>query len=284
MFRVIGISKTVLPRSIETIRSGAHRLIDTRPTGLALRRLIDACVAAAETAVAAGGDPAASIVTTVDHAASDLAKQGWKTGQRAASLLADDATVLTHCFPDRAYVYMLMEAARAGKRLHVICSETRPYLQGARLTSLCAQQAGFDAALISDGMGGFLMRRGSVDAFITAADRVCMDGTVCNKIGTYQYALAAHANGVPYYVLRQSGPDLESADESDIVIEERSGDALLYCGSERTAPDGVRGIYPGFDITPPELVHSIITDRGIFSPSDIRSYPETEPFVTDSIM
>ena len=116
-----------------------------------------------------------------------------------------------------------METARQGKNLNIICSETRPYLQGARLTALCAQQAGFSAKVITDGMGGFLMRQGEIDAFVTAADRVCMDGTVCNKVGTYQYALAAQANNLPYYTLRQSGPDEESATEADVQVEYRDG-------------------------------------------------------------
>lgn len=270
--------------AMTTILSNANRLVRTRLTGLALKRMIDACVDAAKSAVAAGTNPLERIVETVDHAAADLARQGWKTGQRAASRLENGATILTHCFPDRSYVYMLLEAAIAGKQLNVICSETRPYLQGARLTSLCAVEAGCNTSLISDGMGGYLMRKGGIDAFVTAADRVCMDGTVCNKIGTYQYALAAHANDVPYFVLRQSGPDLESADENDIVVEERSGDALLHCGGERIAPAGVHGLYPGFDITPPELVHAIVTDRGIFEPADVFRYPDTEPFIPNAIL
>lgn len=266
------------------INSNALRLIDTRPTGLALRRMVTACLAASQAAIESGVDPAQHIVATVDQAATNLAQQGWKTGQRIASLLEDGSTILTHCFPDRSYVYMLMEAAKAGKNLKIICSETRPYLQGARLTSLCAQQAGFDTALISDGMGGFLMRRGDIDVLITAADRVCMDGTICNKIGTYQYALAANTHNIPYYVLRQSGPDLESANEDDIDIEERSGDALLYSGNERVAPEGVCGIYPSFDITPPELIHRIVTDRGVFAPSEISSYAKATSFISHSIL
>ena len=266
------------------IRSGAARLGKTRPTGLALHRMLTACQGGAEAAIAAGEDPVAAIVAIVDDAAATLARQGWKTGQRAAELLDDGASILTHCFPDRSYVYLLMETAKAGKQLNVICSETRPYLQGARLTSLCAQQVGFSATVITDGMGGFLMRRGDIDAFVTAADRVCMDGTVCNKIGTYQYALAANANDIPYYALRQSGPDRESADEGDIEVEMRSGDALLFCGSERIAPEGVQGLYPGFDITPPELVSAIVTDRGVFDPSAINTYIDAEPFVSDAIL
>jgi methylthioribose-1-phosphate isomerase len=269
---------------LNEIRSAAKRLTSTRPTGLALHRMMDACLGCAEEAIAAGEDPTESIVATVDNAAALLARQGWKTGQRAAGLLEDGMSILTHCFPDRSYVYLLMEAARAGKKLNVICSETRPYLQGARLTSLCAIQAGFNATVITDGMGGFLMRRGDIGAFVTAADRVCMDGTVCNKIGTYQYALAASANGIPYYALRQSGPDVASASEADIAIEMRSGDELLYCGGERTAPDGVEGLYPSFDITPPDLLRAIVTDRGIFAAEEIHRYADADPFVTDAIL
>ena len=269
---------------LKNIRSGAARLIKTRPTGLALQRMMEVCLQRAEAAIAAGEDPIDAILATVDRAAATLARQGWKTGQRAAALLEDGMSILTHCFPDRSYVYLLMEARKTGKQLNVVCSETRPYLQGARLTSLCAQQAGFNATVITDGMGGFLMRRGDIDALVTAADRVCLDGTICNKIGTYQYALAASANGIPYYVLRQSGPDMESAGERDIEIEMRPGDALLYCGAERTAPHGVQGLYPSFDITPPDLVRAIITDRGVFVPEEIHRYADTDPFVTDAIL
>jgi len=266
------------------LRTAADRLTRTRPTGLALRRMIKECLQRADAAIVAGKNPGDAIVATVDHAAANLARQGWKTGQRAAGLLEDGTTILTHCFPDRSYVYLLMEAARAGKHLKVICSETRPYLQGARLTSLCALQAGFSASVITDGMGGFLMRRGDIGAFISAADRVCMDGTVCNKIGTYQYALAASANGIPYYALRQSGPDTESAGEADIEVEMRSGDELLSFAGERTAPQGVTGLYPSFDITPPELVSAIVTDRGVFASAKINTYVDTAPFVSDAIL
>jgi len=269
---------------METIRLAADRLLKTRPTGLALQRMMNHCLRQAEAAIERGQSAAEMIVATVDSAAASLARQGWKTGQRAAELIEDGSRILTHCFPDRSYVYMLMEAARAGKQFHIVCSETRPFLQGARLTSLCALQAGFEATVITDGMGGFLMRRGDIDVFVTAADRVCMDGTVCNKIGTYQYALAASANDIPYYALRQSGPDRESADEDDIVVEMRSGDALLYCGGERTAPQGVTGLYPSFDITSPELVKAIVTDRGVFEPSRIAEYVDAHPFVSDAIL
>jgi len=116
------------------------------------------------------------------------------------------------------------------------------------------------------------MRRGLAQALVTAADRVCLDGTVCNKVGTYQYALAARANGVPYYVMRQSGPDQESADEAHVEIEFRDGDQVLDFMGIRTTADGVDGLYPAFDITPPELVTAIVTDRGIFDPRVVADY------------
>lgn len=269
---------------VQTLRASAERLIATRPTGLALKRMQTACLARAEAAAANGGDPKSAILKLVDQGAAALARQGWKTGQRAAELLDDGARILTHCFPDRSYCYLLMEARRTGKTLSVYCSETRPYLQGARLTAYCAHELGFDTHVATDGMGGFLMRRGAIDAFITAADRVCMDGSVCNKIGTYPHALAARANGVPYYVLRQSGPDTESANEHDVDIEMRAGDAVVTMAGERTAPDGVDGIYPSFDITPADLVSRIVTDRGVFAAADIAQYVTSTPFIEDAVV
>jgi methylthioribose-1-phosphate isomerase len=270
--------------SLDELRVTANRLIQTRPTGLAIARMMKACLARAEHAVNAGLNVQSELVALVGQAATVLAKQGYETGKNACDLLPDGATILTQCFPDRSYVYLLMETARRGKSINVICSETRPYLQGARLTSLCAQQAGFNAKVITDGMGGLLMRQGEVDAFVTAADRVCMDGTVCNKIGTYQYALAAKANDLPYYTLRQSGPDRESVTEADIELEYRNGEEIVNWAGVRTAPEGVEGYYPSFDITPPELVTKIITDRGVFDSNQIHTYLDAPEKIVGAIV
>ena len=152
------------------------------------------------------------------------------------------------------------------------------------MTAYCAHEAGFDTKVATDGMGGHLMRSGMIDAFITAADRVCMDGAVCNKIGTYPHALAAHANGVPYYVLRQSGPDTESANEDDIDIEARDGDDVVVFEGQRIAPEGVSGVYPAFDITPPQLVTRIVTDRGVFEADRIGEYVTATPYLQDAVV
>jgi methylthioribose-1-phosphate isomerase len=270
--------------NIAGLELAATRLIQTRPTGLAIARMMKACLREAKRAVKNGLPLQSQIISLVDQAATVLAKQGYETGKNACDLLGDGATILTQCFPDRSYVYLLMETARRGKTINVVCSETRPYLQGARLTALCAQQAGFNTKVITDGMGGLLMRQGEIDAFVTAADRVCMDGTVCNKVGTYQYALAAHANDVPYYTLRQSGPDRESASEADIELEYRNGEEIVNWAGVRTAPIGVEGYYPSFDITPPELVTKIITDRGVFDANTIYQYGDAVEKIPGAIV
>ena len=279
-----GLALAAGSQNMTELEVASSRLLKTRPTGLALHRMQAACMSAARTAQAAGGNLQASILDVVDGAAATLAKQGYKTGRNACALLEDGSTILTHCFPDRSFAYLLVEARRTGIKLKVIASETRPYLQGARLTSLCAQQAGFDVRVITDGMSGFLMQRGEIDVFVTAADRVCMDGTVCNKIGTYQHALAARANKRPYLVLRQSGPDTESADVSAVEVEYRDGEEVVSIAGNRTSPIGVEGLYPAFDCTPPELVTRIVTDRGAFRAAEVSRYVDVEPYVRDAVV
>jgi len=256
------------------VDAAALRLAATRPTGLALQRRLAECRGAARRAMAADEDVVAAVVRVVDGAAQRLACQALATARHAAPLIAHADAVLTHCFADRSLLYLLLEARRAGRTLRVYCSETRPYLQGVRLTAPAVAQIGHRATVITDGMGGLLMRRREVAALLTAADRVCLDGTICNKIGTYQYALAAKANDVPYYVLRQSGPDRESPDESHVHIEFRDGDAVLEGLRDALAPD-IDALYPAFDITPPHLVTAIVTDQGAFEPAAIAGYRDS---------
>ncbi|MBL0375460.1 hypothetical protein JJB09_25975 [Rhizobium sp. KVB221] len=263
------------------IEATAAMLRATRPTGLALSRMLDAALAAARTV---GTDRAAAIVALTDRAAAALARQGYETGRNACALIPDGATILTHCFPDRSYAYLLLAAKAEGKHYTIVCSETRPYLQGARLTALVATELGFPTHVITDGMGGYLMRENFVSHFITAADRVCLDGTVCNKIGTYQYALACADNDKPYIVLRQSGPDPDSRDESDIHVEMREGREVVEFLGQRTAPLAATGLYPTFDIVPPRLVRRIVTDRGDFAPDAVAAYFDRPTVVLDAVL
>ncbi len=260
---------------LATLDAAARRLIATRPTGLALSRMMAECRSAASGADARKDAMIAAIVATVDAKAQQLARQALATARHALPLIGSADAILTHCFADRSLLYLLLEARRMGRSLQVYCSETRPYLQGARLTAPAVLETGHHPTVVTDGMGGFLMRRAMVQAFITAADRVCLDGTICNKIGTYPHALAARASSIPYYVLRQSGPDFESAREADVEIEFRDARSVLEFMGTATSTSGVDALYPAFDITPHELVTAIVTDQGIFHPQAIGRYRRT---------
>jgi methylthioribose-1-phosphate isomerase len=183
-------------------------------------------------------------------------------GRHTAELLPDKATVLTHCWAD-LYLVELVRAA-AGKDLAFICTETRPYLQGARLTAETLAEMGADTTVITDGMGAAVLSGGTVDALVTAADRVTMDGHVVNKIGTLGLAVAAHAFGVPFHAMVQA-PDRLAPTAADVPIEYRDGTEIVN-------RPGIRGLYPAFDITPPRFVSTVVTDRGPFDPRQLADY------------
>ena len=187
-----------------------------------------------------------------------------------AERLPDKATVMTQCFAETVVGLMLRDAAQMGKTVRLICPETRPFLQGARLTASVAAQQGCEATVITDNMPGMILSREKVDLFTSAADAICMDGTVINKVGTFQIALCARHFGVPYYVT--GAPDRHKASADAVTIEYRDGDAVLDHQGVRVTAPGVRGLYPAFDVTPPELVTGYVTDRGVFTAASLSGY------------
>ena len=194
-------------------------------------------------------------------------------GSNGAKLFNDGDVVLTHCnagsLATVAYgtaLGVIRSARESGKRLSVIATETRPVMQGARLTAFELQHDGIDVSLIPDTAVGHLMSRGAIRRVIVGADRVLRSGHVFNKIGTYQVAILANKHKVPFYVAAPlSTFDFESSPE-DVVIEERSADEVTKVGRKRVAPKGVRIFNPAFDMTPPELITGIITERGVLEP------------------
>ena len=171
---------------------------------------------------------------------------------------------MTQCFAETVVGLLLREAVAQGKTVQLFCPETRPFLQGARLTASVAAQQGCRTTVITDNMPGMIFSTQKVDLFTSAADAICMDGTIINKVGTFQIALCAKHFGVPYYVT--GSPDRSKPNAQSVQIEYRDGQSVLeHQGICVTAP-GVKGLYPAFDITPPELVSGIVTDRGIFTP------------------
>ena len=149
----------------------------------------------------------------------------------------------------------------------MLVDETRPFLQGARLTAWELQQAGIDQTLITDNMAGYFMRRGEVDCVIVGADRIAANGDVANKIGTYSLAVLARAHHVPFYVAAPSSTvDLQTPDGDHIPIEQRAQEEVTHLAGQLVAPDGVQAAHPAFDVTPSELIDAIITEQGIVRP------------------
>jgi methylthioribose-1-phosphate isomerase len=194
-----------------------------------------------------------------------------RMGDLGAALLGPGSRLLTHCnagaLATAGYgtaLGVIRSAARDGKVKNVFADETRPYLQGARLTAWELMQEGIPTTLIADNMAGFMMSRGEVDAVIVGADRIAANGDVANKIGTYGVAVLAHANGIPFYVAAPvSTFDLDCPTGAGIPIEERSADEVTHHGGRRLAPAGVNVRNPAFDVTPHRYVTAIVCERGV---------------------
>jgi methylthioribose-1-phosphate isomerase len=194
-------------------------------------------------------------------------------GINGASLLEEGDVILTHCNAGSLATVgygtalgVIRAADEAGKRIKVVATETRPVMQGSRLTVFELQHDGIDVSLIPDTAAGYMMSRRMIKRVIVGADRVLRTGHVFNKIGTYQVAVLANLHRIPFYVAAPfSTFDFES-NPSDIVIEERPVEEVVKIAGKRIAPDGVRVFNPAFDLTPPELISCIITEKGVLKP------------------
>lgn len=193
-------------------------------------------------------------------------------GRKLAELIPENGSIMTQCFAGTVIGTMLRECKKMKKQVKLICAETRPYYQGARLTASVACDMGFDVTVISDNMAAYAMKEKKIDIFTSASDVITMDGHIINKIGTFQMALAAKYLGIPYYVT--GTPDSHYASADKVVIEERNPDLVLESFGVKHTMEGVKGYYPAFDITPPDFVTGIVTDRGILKPIELASYYE----------
>jgi methylthioribose-1-phosphate isomerase len=197
-----------------------------------------------------------------------------RIGRYGAALLADGQGVLTHCnaggLATADYgtaLAVIFAAQEAGKRVHVYADETRPLLQGARLTAWELRQRGIDVTLICDSMAAQVMREGRVQAVVTGADRIAANGDTANKIGTYGVALLAAAHDIPFYVAAPSSTfDLSIPDGDQIPIEQRDPREITHGFGRQTAPDGIAVYNPAFDVTPARLIRAIICERGVIQP------------------
>ncbi|WP_068346645.1 S-methyl-5-thioribose-1-phosphate isomerase [Kosmotoga arenicorallina] len=195
-------------------------------------------------------------------------------GRNGSELLRDGDTVLTHCNAGALATVdygtalgVIRAAVEAGKRISVFADETRPYLQGARLTAWELMKDGIDVTLISDNMAGWVMSQGKIDAVVVGADRIAANGDVANKIGTYSVAVLAQRHGIPFYVAAPlSTIDLSTPTGKEIPIEERSHKEITHVQGIQVAPHNVKCYNPAFDVTPWNLVTGIITEKGVVRP------------------
>jgi methylthioribose-1-phosphate isomerase len=192
-------------------------------------------------------------------------------GRNGAVLLPSEGSILTHCnagaLATAGYgtaLGVVRAAVESGKKLHVFADETRPFLQGSRLTAWELMKDGIPTTLISDNMAGHIMSQGKIQAVIVGADRVAANGDAANKIGTYSVAILAKEHGIPFYVAAPfSTVDLETPDGTMIPIEERSAREVTHVGERQIAPSGVDVRNPAFDVTPAKYITAIITERGV---------------------
>lgn len=271
------------PRFEAFLREAAQRIRETRPTAVNLGWGVDLGLARV---AELGGQPVLVVRDALWMLADTLADQDVRTNERigshGAALIRDGARILTHCNTGALAAVdwgtalgVVRSAARQGKRLHVYVDETRPFLQGSRLTAWELAQEGIPYTIITDSMAGHFMARGEIDLCIVGADRIAACGDVANKIGTYTIAVLARAHQLPLYVVAPTSTiDLQVETGADIPIEERSPDEVLSVAGVRLAPEGANARHPAFDITPADYVTAIVTEVGVLGPPYDRALAE----------
>ena len=264
-------SKTA-EQQLQFLENAAEIISHARPTTAARMGLITAgCMTAAKKALRSGGNVSDVIVEYTVAANNMRYNKVYKMAQYLADMIPAHGAVMTQCFGETIVGQMCRAAKEQGKGdIRIFCPETRPYFQGARLTATVCRDMGFDVTVITDNMPAFVMKNEGIDVFTSAADAICMDGHVVNKVGTFQIAIAAKYNKIPYFVT--GAPDRVHRSIDEVKIEMRDPDFTLQAMGVRTAAEGVHGYYPAFDITPPELVSGVVTDMGIFTPYDLERY------------
>jgi len=260
---------------IKEIEESAEMLKRTRPTAVNLFWAIDRIV---EKAREASGDAKAVAKVVVDEAqrmADEDVETNRKIGEHGSKLIDDGDVVLTHCNAgslatvDYGTALGVIRAAwEQGKKVSVIVTETRPKLQGARLTAYELKRDGIPVTLITDSMVGYVMSRQMVDKVFVGADRIVRDAVI-NKIGTYTIAVLAHEHGIPFYVAAPTSTMDLSHTSKEAVIEERNPEEVTRILSQKIAPEGVKAMNPAFDVTPMRYVSAIVTEKGVLSPEGL---------------
>jgi len=257
---------------ISDLQKAKQVLFETRPTAVNLGWGLEQIMQ-----VAQSGNSVEEIKDLVINEAKKMADNDIEInktmGKFGAELFDNNDTIMTHCnagaLATVAYgtaLGVIRATKESGKNIKVIATETRPIQQGSRLTTFELKHDGFDVSLIPDTAVGYSMTNGLVDKVVVGADRIVRTGHVFNKIGTYQVATMAKQHGIPFYVAAPLSTFDMQTDAKDVIIEMRKGIEVTGTGDNKTAPDGINVINPAFDMTPPELISGIITEKGVAKP------------------
>lgn len=252
------------------ILEAGNLLKSTRPTAVNLMKTVDEMILALDSY---SGD---EVIEFLEEKAIEIITRQLEyersLGRFGAELIQDGDNILTHChsgafagagFGGRA-LSVIRTAHEMGKKIHVYTSETRPYLQGARITAYELMKWGIPHTLITDGMSGYLMRLDKIQKVVVGSDRIAANGDLLNKVGTYMHALAAKENNVPFYTATSSHTiDYKLKDGMDAKVEFRDEDEVTSLNGNRIALEGTKALYPSFDVTPNKLISGIITEKGV---------------------
>ncbi|QLH10237.1 S-methyl-5-thioribose-1-phosphate isomerase [Nitrosarchaeum sp. AC2] len=263
---------TTKDQLISDLEKARKILYETRPTAVNLKWGLDKIMK-----IANSGDTVEQIKQLVINESKKMADEDIQInktmGKNGSVLFDNNDTIMTHCnagaLATVAYgtaLGVIRATRESGKNIKVIATETRPIQQGSRLTAFELKHDGFDVSLIPDTAVGYSMANGLVNKVVVGADRIVRTGHVFNKIGTYQVATMAKQHGIPFYVAAPLSTFDMTSDAKDVIIEMRKGTEVTGIGDKKTAPDDINVINPAFDMTPPELISGIITEKGVAKP------------------
>jgi methylthioribose-1-phosphate isomerase len=261
---------------LRELEESAETLRNTRPTAVNLFWAVERVLKKAKEARGEAKSVQQAVIAEAQRMADEDVECNRRIGRHGARLIADGDVVLTHCNAGSlatvdygTALAVIVAAWEEGKRIRVVADETRPKLQGARLTVYELMRDGIPVTLITDNMAGYLMSKGLIDKVVVGADRIVRDAVI-NKIGTYSVAVLAREHGIPFYVAAPvSTFDLPRRAE-DVIIEERNPQEVTHVQSVQIAPEGVKVMNPAFDITPLKYVSAIICEEGVLSPQEFQ--------------
>jgi methylthioribose-1-phosphate isomerase len=263
---------------LEQLRESAEIIEKTRPTAVNLFWAADRILRKAEETSGSVENVKKAVVDEANRITDEDVEMNRKIGEHGSKLIAEGDTILTHCNAGSlatvdygTALSVIRTAWEQGKKIKVIATETRPLLQGARLTAYELRRNGIPFALITDSMVGYVMFKGLVNKVVVGADRIVQDAVV-NKIGTYSIAVLAHEHKIPFYAAAPSSTFDLAHTAKDVVIEERNPEEITHILSQPIAPKGTKALNPAFDITPMKYVTGIICEKGVFTGNDLNGF------------